>query len=44
MPEPDPRAKTGVDPTTQAIANTVARKRRMIVFLVLFCPTRTPGK
>src|ERR1700704_2378086 len=28
------RAKPGVDPTTQAAANTAARSRRMIVFLL----------
>jgi hypothetical protein len=44
MPEPAPRANPGVEPTTQAIANTVARRRRMIVFLVLFCLTSTTDK
>src|ERR1700704_6199064 len=28
------RAKLGVDPTTQAAANTAARSRRMLVFLL----------
>src|ERR1700687_6134136 len=32
-----PRAKPGVDPTTQATANTAAKRRCMIAFLLLFC-------
>jgi hypothetical protein len=32
-----PRAKLGVDAATQVTANTTAKKRRMIAFLVLLC-------
>jgi hypothetical protein len=32
-----PRAKLGVAAATQVTANTTARKRRMIAFLLLFC-------
>jgi hypothetical protein len=38
-----PRAKPGVDPTRQVIANTAARRRCMVVFLVLFRSPVTPA-
>src|SRR6266480_4925745 len=39
-PKP-PRAKPGVDPTTQAAANTAAKTRFMVVFLILCSPLDT---
>jgi hypothetical protein len=35
---PPPRARTGVDPTTQATANTTTKRRCMISLLVLLSP------
>ena len=37
-PPPPPRARTGVDPTTQATANTTTKRRCMISLLVLLSP------
>jgi hypothetical protein len=40
MPEAAPRAKPGVEiPTTQAIANTAAKRRFMVEFLICFSPS-----